>query len=511
MSTSVRTPLQGLAGALLIAVAAILLGQGSAGLTIVRGMAGSTPVSLTRPAGAADPGRPVVVIAHGFAGSRQMMQSLAASLAQNGYAAVTFDFPGHGRNRVPMAGGLDEEEGAVRGMLSALADAVGYGRSLAGAEAPLALVGHSMGADLVIRHAATHPEIAATVAISSFFREVTPDSPRNLLVVTGALEPGPLHEGAVRAVEMTAGGPVEEGTTYGRFGEGTARRLVSADGVEHIGVLFSPESHAETVAWLNAAFGRDAPVRRIDSRGPWLVLLILGLVLLGRPITAMLPRIADPPVGAGLGWRRLLPVAAAPAVLTPLLLWPAPTDLLPILVGDYLALHFLVYGLLTAIGLALAGHPLPLRRQAGVRGDFLFGAAAGMALYGTAALALVLDGTLLSYFPTPDRALLIPLILIGTLAWAWTDEWLTRGVGRRPGAYAVTKLCFLISLGLAVALDPPRQFFLLIFAPVIVAYFAIYGVLSGEAYRVTGHPLVGAAMAAFAFAWAIAVTLPMVN
>ncbi|WP_300971742.1 alpha/beta fold hydrolase [Thiocapsa sp.] len=45
--------------------------------------------------------RPVVVIAHGFAGSRQMMQAYAVTLARNGYLAVTFDFPGHGRNSTP--------------------------------------------------------------------------------------------------------------------------------------------------------------------------------------------------------------------------------------------------------------------------------------------------------------------------------------------------------------------------------------------------------------------------
>ena len=40
---------------------------------------------------------------------------------------------------------------------------------------------------------------------------------------------------------------------------------------------------------------------------------------------------------------------------TQLLLWKAPTNFLPILLGDYLAVHFALYGVLTLIGLRLAG------------------------------------------------------------------------------------------------------------------------------------------------------------
>jgi len=52
------------------------------------------------------PPAPVVVIAHGFSGSQQLMAPMATTLAQNGYVAMTFDFSGHGRNQRPMAGGV---------------------------------------------------------------------------------------------------------------------------------------------------------------------------------------------------------------------------------------------------------------------------------------------------------------------------------------------------------------------------------------------------------------------
>jgi len=62
---------------------------------------GQTPVAKY-----AQPGTdgPVVIIAHGFAGSQQMMQGYALPLAQTGYRVFVFDFLGHGRNPVPMSG-----------------------------------------------------------------------------------------------------------------------------------------------------------------------------------------------------------------------------------------------------------------------------------------------------------------------------------------------------------------------------------------------------------------------
>jgi hypothetical protein len=79
------------------------------------------------------------------------------------------------------------------------------------------------------------------------------------------------------------------------------------------------------------------------------------------------------------------------------------------------------------------------------------------------------------------------------------------------GGYAATKLCFLVSLALAIALDPPRLFFLIIIVPAILVFFVVYGCLSGWAYRRTFHPLVGALANALAFAWATAVTFPVVG
>ena len=110
--------------------------------------------------------------------------------------------------------------------------------------------------------------------------------------------------------------------------------------------------------------------------------------------------------------------------------------------------------------------------------------------------------------------LLVGAMLAGTLLFFLSDEWLTRGVGAdgRPaarGAYLATKIAFLVSLAIAVALDFERLFFLVIIIPVIVLFFIVYGLLSSWAYRRTGYPFVGGIANAVAFAWAIGVTFPL--
>jgi len=111
--------------------------------------------------------------------------------------------------------------------------------------------------------------------------------------------------------------------------------------------------------------------------------------------------------------------------------------------------------------------------------------------------------------PGRGRFILVLAMLIGTLAYFLSDEWLTRGDGGARGAYLASKVAFLISLGIAVALDLQRLFFLIIIVPVIVLFFMVYGLFSRWTYARTGHPFVAGFANAVAFAWAIGVTFPL--
>jgi pimeloyl-ACP methyl ester carboxylesterase len=489
-----------LAAVVALAVTGVHFLGATKGLDVSHITVGTAPVTIFRPDGGGP--APVVLIAHGFAGSQQLMLPFALTIARAGYIAVTFDFPGHGRNPAPLPGGIADDARASTALISALDQVAQTVRPLG--DGRMAMLGHSMASDIVVRHLIAHPAAAdAAIAVSVFARGATADRPRNMLVIQGALEPELFHTEAARLTALAGTANPAERTTYGRFADGTARRFVLSAGVEHIGVLYGIDGLAEARDWLNAAFGRTGN-GEIEARGRWIGLLILAATALAWPLARLLPKASPTPRGAGLPWRRLWPIALLPAVATPLLLWKLPTDILPILLGDYLAVHFALYGALTALLLWRAGAPRPTVTAR------LFAAAAAVFAFILAAFFLPLDATALSFIPTGPRVLLIPAVALGTLPWFLADEWATRGPGAGRLAYAATKLCFLLSLAAAIALNLERLFFLIIIVPVILAFFLITGLLSSWANRSTGHPWVAGLANAVALAWAIAATFPAV-
>ena len=88
-----------------LAVAAIVLSlwmlHGETdGIVIESDRVGTTPVTVYRPAASGKaPVRRHRAWLRGFAAAHAILR---LAFARNGYVAVTFDFPGHGRNRAPM-------------------------------------------------------------------------------------------------------------------------------------------------------------------------------------------------------------------------------------------------------------------------------------------------------------------------------------------------------------------------------------------------------------------------
>jgi pimeloyl-ACP methyl ester carboxylesterase len=496
-----------LASALAIIIGLWHLLEATAPLHITADRVGSTPITVFEAVGVQR--APVVVIAHGFAGSQQLMQPFAVSLARNGYIAVTFDFLGHGRNPTAMPGGLAKQDVSSKALIDELGEVVAYARQLQHSDGRLALLGHSMASDIVVRYAETHADVDASIAVSLFSFGITADNPRNLLVIDGSLEPAMLKDEGLRVVGMAKGGVPDTHVTYGDFAKGTARRLSFSQSVEHIGVLYSKDSLAEALDWLNSVFKHEGS-GFLDARGPWLGLLFAGLIALARPLSLFLPKVANERVGLGLPIRQFLTVAVLPAVLTPLILWKVPTDFLPLLLGDYITVHFALYGLLTAAGLLMFRR----RQEAGPERVVALGmlaiAAAAVSFYAIVVVGFSIDKFVTSFLPQPNRIPLIFAVLGGTLPYFVADEWLVRGPRAPFYAYALTKFCFLLSLVGAVLLNPQRLFFLIIIVPVMVIFFVVYGLFSSWAYKRTNHPMVAALGLSVAFAWSIAVTFPLI-
>ena len=179
-------------------------------------------------------------------------------------------------------------------------------------------------------------------------------------------------------------------------------------------------------------------------------------------------------------------------------------------VGDYLALHFLTYGGLTALTLLWWRRGTPPPAPTGVRPAALAVATVLLVGYGLGVIGAALDLTVTSFWPVGERVPLVAALAAGTLVYTVANEWLTRGAEAPRGAGVASKLLFAGSLVFAAVLDLERLFFLLIIVPVIVVFFVVYGLFAGWAYRRTRHPLPGALMNALVLAWAVAVTFPMV-
>jgi dienelactone hydrolase len=501
-----RRLLAGLVAAATVALALLRITAGSSGMIESPLAIGDTPAHVFRPTG---PARgPVVVIAHGFAGSSRLMDSLALSLARAGYVAISFDFPGHGANARPLTGSITDVNGATRTLLGALDTVVRRARTLG--DGRVALLGHSMASDIVVRYAQENSGIDATIAVSMFAPTVTSMTPRNLLVIVGDWE-GPLKREALRAVGLVAApAAAQPFVTYGDPMLGTARRASFSSHVEHASVLFSAETSIAATDWLDAVFGshRVTPSPP-DGRGPWILALLAGVVLLGWVLAPWLPVVSSPAVGGALPWRRQWIVLLLPSLVTPLLLRAVPTHFLPVLVGDYLAAHFAAYGALTMLACTIARRhePRPVTQPA--RWIVLGIAALAVAVFAFVGLILPLDRYVTVFMPTAGRLPLMAAMLVGTASFFLADEWANRGPAAGRAAYLASKVAFLVSLAIAVALDFERLFFLIIIVPVILLFFVVHGALSRWSYARTGHPIPAAMANAMVFAWAISVTFPL--
>jgi hypothetical protein len=180
---------------------------------------------------------------------------------------------------------------------------------------------------------------------------------------------------------------------------------------------------------------------------------------------------------------------------------------MPVLLADYLVLHFALFGAL----LWLVGRQAPAGGASAP--TYSVGAAsaatAAVTLYALFAFGIPTDRYGAVFFPTVERLPYVAVIFLGMLPFFVAVEWLTRGVGATRWGYGVTMLAFVISLLIAVALNPERLFFLLIILPAMALFFVVYGLLSRWTFQATGDPRVAAIANAVVFAVAVAVTFPL--
>lgn len=467
----------------MILISAGFLQAARHGVATTQFSVGQTPVTEYAKANADGP---VVIMAHGFAGSQQMMQGYALPLARAGYRVVVFEFLGHGRHTQPMSGNVSSVDGTTRLLVKQTSDVID---AVAQDVGPVALLGHSMATDVLVRVAAVRADIGPVVLISAFSKMIDATNPTNLLLVTGAWEPGlrDFGEQALRMVNADAseGQTVRDGTVL--------RRTVAAPFAEHVSILHSRVGRSEALAWLDQAYGRSSDQTILPTG--WAILgMLCGLVLLFRPLTGLLPnqQVADPQLN---GWRFVF-VLCVPMILTPLIAVPLTPDFLPVLVADYLGLHLFVFGIVQLV----------LMKVWGARLGRVSWPALGLLLLWCAIFGVALDRYVANFWPTTERFWIIAAMVIGAVPYMVTDALLV--TGRSILGRLFVRVSFLVSLGIAITLDFQGLFFLIMIAPVLILFYLVFGTVGRDA-SVRGGALSSGLALGVVLAWALGVSFPL--
>lgn len=491
MALSSKKIIVGIVAIVLICIAVFALERERAGLVISDLEVGGTPATLYQ---MPDSNGPVVVVAHGFAGSRQMMQAYSLRLAQAGYRVVAFDFEGHGRNPTPMRGDVTSVDGTTALLVAETRKVIAGARELPNAS-QMAILGHSMATDIIVRaslaEARADAPLDAVVAISMFSEAVTKDAPKRLLVISGEWE-SYLRQAALDAVHLVDP-QVDEGQ-LAQSGE-VVRRAVVAPKVEHIGVLFSARAVDAALDWLDVTFDRNG-AEPAGAMGLWVLVLLSGIVMGFYPLAGLLPK---GPVTPRVSSSRFLLASLAPMLVVPLVLTQVYSNFLPVLVADYLMLHLALFGVMQLAVMRIWNTPRLSR---------LLPAVAALAFWGIVVFGLALDRYAASFWPTSARLPIIAVLCIGTIPFAVADSFATQAGRGLLWRRLLARLALFVSLGLAAVLDPAELTFVLIVLPVFLLFFLVHGLLGRWVGRRSGAAAAGLGLG-LCLAWALGVSFPM--
>ena len=198
--------------------------------------------------------RPAVLALHGFQNDKETMDAYAIELSRRGFVVLALDQYGHGSSGGRM--GLVDDDPTLGGNA-----AYQYLKTLPYVDrANLGVMGHSMGAGSTLAVAEANPDHQALNPQCG----VPGSSELNNVLLTQARfeeflnfrENQPTTAELTTNPERLAGlGLSEEAewdTTYGSFGNGSARRQTLINTV-HPGVTHSRKAVAEAVTWMNLA------------------------------------------------------------------------------------------------------------------------------------------------------------------------------------------------------------------------------------------------------------------
>ena len=509
----------GIVGLALLVGSAVGLAQAQEGGGVRTTSVDGIPVTLYSPGGQ----QPTVIVAHGFAGSAQMVDPLARGLTRAGFTVVTFDFPGHGESGAILPGDSADRRTSWDLLTEPLGEVVDW--TLAQPEVDrsrLALLGHSMGAGAVVAYAVDDAQgdatIGATVALSLPSADDVPPGepsvPADLLLLHGALEPEQFATAALEA--LRAGYPdAVPGVTYGEPGEGTARRADTIPGVEHIGILFTGATLDASVAWLSDSLGHSPTATFLAPVLLWAVLALIGAGLLMAPLAFLLLGSGtrqswdpEPPPVRGRTVLLLTGLASALACGGAWLLGPV-SDQVPVAVGGYLAAWFACAGVVIGLWWAIRRSRTDLWPLVTWR-SFI----GALVLASVATLAVVIPGSMswAAFSLVGVRAWTAVLLLLVFLVFFGADELVMRraSLGRRLGLVVGSRLLAVAILLAAIpVLGAPG--FLILVLPLLLLFLLVLAGYAAICARGRNGYLAAVLVQAVPAALLVATTFPLMD
>jgi LPXTG-motif cell wall-anchored protein len=456
---------------------------------------------------------PAVVLVHGFSGDREIMSTLARRIAQNGYAVLTIDARGHGANRNPFSQGIDSS--ALRRDVGRAVRFLRHYNMVDGGK--IVVMGHSMGAGAALDYATHDPNLAGSVMISGGWN-LGPVHPRNALFVFAQRDPDEAIQQTSKALAAHLAGTaqIELGKTYGDFAQGTAIEAVRIPGVDHVGIISSPQAAATIIHWLDSVFARpragaiDLADPRRAASGVAMALLLILLVPIGRIAGTFAGQWPERPAGRE-GWIGIAVMAGALVAAMPLVTAVPPAATLSLVTGDSQISWFAVAGLIMVAGLLWYGRVGWDRVRERVRersGAVLFAS-----LLGFAAIYVGFNAVSITFHRlalTPERAVFWILATLLILPFWFGFELLVRHGGLAVStAHAVIgriAIVLLMALGVVVGVLP---FVLILMLPSIALLFVMIEIFAASAYSASRNLALIAIVESAWFVWIIAAISPI--
>jgi len=406
------------------------------------------------------PPRGTVLVVHGLDVSKEVMHVISGSLADGGFDVYSIDLPGHGDSNVTF--NTERAQQTIRNAKKYLGDKI-------------TVLGHSLGAGLLLDLSATEP-FSTIVLLSPPPLSVAEIRADRVLIATGEIDIPRIRNFAAIATDI--GNPIVESWILPWGG--------------HSAPIFSPTYIHRILEWL----GGDSSKARTLARIVWMIVMFLAAISVGILLLPAARGVEPAQISARA---TLVTYIVSAAVSLVILKFVNPLQWLRLFASDYLIGFVLVTGLSV---LAFASKTTKVERPNSRLFIGIISAVFVIAVPGFLVVSRVLHMSL-----SDGRWWRFPFIAMAGLPLFVSDELTIRRIQPRWKSEAVallTRGVFLAFILTGVLTLNRNDAFLVLIAPLVVAFWIALWFAAGVVHRSTQSPLAAAIFAALVQGWAFA-------